>query len=159
MKVADSFDIDDGFFYVIKDVKNKNCGGCLLFAYSFYLWLKAKNFNTDSFKIGQIGSDYAINNNLNWIDGHFVYASSSYHFIFHYNGQWYDSEGAFCIEDIKNPPYSSLSFCILDLNEDDLIDDFCCEALQFGYWNSKFDRQKYKPIIEDALGIDLSQIG
>lgn len=144
------------FFEAVKNIPCKNDGGCLLFCYCFWLWLKKNNIKTDSFQIVQYdhSSKYNIETNLKWIDGEEEEAVSSYHYTWIYDGIEYDSE------QIKPKCKVETNEVLLGLNTKNvcLIDDFCENALNNGNWNSCFNRAKYIPIIEKSLGIDLSLI-
>lgn len=146
------------FFKGIKEIPCKNNGGCLLFAYTFWKYLKKNNLPTESFDIVQYASSYenAIEHNIKWInkDNDIEHPMSSFHFTWLYEGIEYDGEGKVGDE------YKSMKRKILHgLNGmTNLVDEFCVQALNKSSWNSMFDRPSAIKIIEEKLGIDLDEI-
>lgn len=147
----------DLFFNPISHIENKNHGGCLLFCYVFWKWLKKNGYETSSFRIKQYCYDGVyIEHNLDWLEGDIDGAQSSSHFTFLYDGFEYDGDGEACLD-----PFSGYKKIVLDglnTNVCCLIDKFCVSALNEANWNDFFDREYAIGEIEKALGIDLSEI-
>ena len=127
------------FFKKLNNIHNKNAGGCLFFAYVFWLWLKRNDLPTESFEIVQY--DYngdCSRHNLRWIAGQKKHAISSAHFTWMYEGIEWDAAGEFnnrrsdCVRRVLeglNTRYASL------------VERFCKVALRDrDQWNVSFDR-------------------
>lgn len=139
------------FFEAIEDIEYKNEGGCLMFCYVFYLWLKKEGHSLDSFTITQIGYDYKIQHNMDFLEGKQEAAASSAHFVWDYQGSRYDAEGLY------RDKFFYYDSAPLPLFEDS-IETFCLSALNNARWNPTFDRNRAIDIVQERLGLDLSLI-
>ena len=152
----------DPFFDAVAEIPNKNYGGCLVFCFLFYLWLKKNGMDTDSFEIKQYEAGYEyghILNNMEWINGVEGDVLSSYHFTWFYEGVEYDAEGRIedsecCVDDMYGEVLYGLT-----TRHVDLVKDFCLDALNAPQWNFVFDREAAHAVIMENLGIDLAEEG
>lgn len=146
------------FFDNIKDIKDKNAGGCLFFCYLFFCWLRKNNYPTDSFEIIQIALPYEedrIQKNIEFINKQRDSAVSSAHFAWRYNNEEYDSEGV-----LNHVRWDSYPKATLPLFGDtEAIISLCENALINGWWNPWFDRNATIQIIAERFGIDFSHLG
>jgi hypothetical protein len=150
MKTKSRIDLEP-FFGAIKDIEEKNAGGCLMFCYVFYLWLKKNGYPLDSFTITQIGWKNTIEHNMAFLKGERDTAMSSSHFVWDYEGARYDGECLYL------GGYSYCDKAPLPLFEDS-IENFCLSALNNASWNRDFDRNRAIDIVQERLGLDLSLI-
>lgn len=143
----------DLFFETIKPIPSKDCGGCLIFCYAFFLFLHRNKLSTKSFKIIQY--DYNgrawTRSNLRFIYGGRNRPQSSYHFTFVYDGVEYDCEGRFD----KNR-VSSLERTILPFPDRKALVRFCVNSIKYSNWNWTFRREKWMPIVNKYLGISMT---
>ena len=144
------------FFDKICDISDKNKGGCLLFCYLFFCWLRKNNYPTDSFEIIQMSSDYEnrIQENIEFINKQRDSAVSSAHFAWRYNGEEYDSEGK-----LNHARWTYYTKATLPLFGDaNAIVALCENALINGRWNTCFDRNPTIEIVAARFGIDFSHL-
>ena len=145
------------FFDKISDIDDKNSGGCLLFCYLFFCWLRKNDYPTDSFEIIQMSSDYEetkIQENIEFINKKRDSAVSSAHFAWRYNGEEYDSEGA--LEHVRWRFYNKATLPLF--GDTNAIVALCENALINGRWNNWFDRNAAIPVIQECFGIDFSHL-
>lgn len=143
----------DEFTETVRHIPAKAAGGCLVIAYSFWLWIqdRASDEQIQSFDIVQYKgfSSENVDNNLAWINGDREFADSGSHFTWMFEGQEYDGNG----------PYGRSDRVVLSaLSELDMIDDFCISALNHGDWNPSFERETGIPELEYCLDICLGDI-
>jgi hypothetical protein len=137
----------EDFFQRIKDIPNKNNGGCLFFCYLFYLqFCECEIVQYSGWDI------YPIQHNLDFIEGRRNRAVSSSHFTWIYSGVEYDSDGPY---DFKKDWYYDPDRMILPLVD---IDDFCVNALRYGMWNPTFKRKNVIPLIYERFGISMEHV-
>lgn len=146
------------FFDKIKDINDKNAGGCLFFCYLFFCWLRKNNYPTDSFEIVQIALPYEedrIQQNIEFINKQRDSAVSSAHFAWRYNNEEYDSDGV-----LNHVRWDSYPKATLPLFGDtEAIISLCENALMNGRWNTWFKRNAAIQIISERFGIDFSHLG
>ena len=146
----------DPFFNAIQDIRGKNAGGCLWFAYVFWLWLKDNNLPTDSFGIVQYQyrGEGCIEHNQKWIDGKMEGRNcvSSSHFTWYYEGLEWDADGEF-----QDEGYRDEARELAGLNEPhgSLVDDFCKNALRYAGWNDWFDRDTARDTLQERFGFQI----
>lgn len=138
------------FFKAISDILHKNYGGCLFFAYAFYKWLLHNGYSIESFEIHQIGCNSEIETNLQFIKGEHKCATSSYHFIWKYEGVFYDSDGLY--DGALGNNYTHLPLF------PNSIDNFCVSALTQGEWNPLFRRNAAIDLMADRLSLDFEHV-
>lgn len=134
----------------LRNIPYLNCGGCLIAAYAIYKHLNDENISIVQFDTQDNYNEFS--QNVRFIGNVVETACSGTHFGLFYNKplmkkiKYYDSQG--CID-------TSRYDHILMINSNK-IDDFCKSALLNGAWNQKFNRNKYIPIIEEILDVDLN---
>lgn len=138
---------------VLSTIPNINNGGCLIAAYSIFLYYKKyypKLFK-DSLVIVQLSKTPGdIVHNQMYLKNYYDSPCSSNHFGISFNGgkTYYDSEGLISV--------SEYSYKLIIPHK--LTKEFTVKALKSSTWNSKFKRKKYVPKIESKLQITLKQI-
>lgn len=147
-----------GFFEGIKDIEDKNAGGCLFFAHVFWRYLKKNNLPTNSFEIVQYSPSYkdAIEHNIKWInkDNDVKHPISSFHFTWLYEYTEYDGEG-----EVGDRFFHLKRKVLYGLNGmSNLVEEFCVQALNKSSWNSMFERNDAIEIIKYNLDIDMSDV-
>lgn len=145
--------IVETYFKKIEDIPNRGLGGCLLFCYTFILFLRKKRMAIKSFQIIQY--DYSdgecTDHNIGFLNGEKETADSSYHFTFMYDGNEYDCMGLVTPE--RRTGWWATKRTILPTKSYAHIVLFCQTALKYGSWNSMFDSKQWTPIIEERFGI------
>lgn len=143
------------FFTAIEDIEFKNHGGCLLFCYTFWLWLKSQGHETDTFAIFQHSyRDVEIEHNRNWIANKTGTPVSAFHFTWEYQGTRYDGTGEYDVD-------AHVDGVKLDLiqSDVDLTEEFCEKSLNDVWqWNDTFDRSYAAGVILNNLGICLDHV-
>ena len=144
------------FMDKIRPIPDKNHGGCLLMAYTFYKWLQKHNLPTNDFHIVEYGwwGDSNIRENLEWIDSPEDNSPcSDSHFTWEYKGKEYDGEGEY-----RNSKPSANREVLYGLNKYDLTDHFCMRALNEACWNDTFDRSFALDFIQEQLDIEFPEV-
>jgi len=146
------------FFETIKPIGDKNHGGCLFFAYAFWLWCKEEELPLNTFRIIQIDCNrgHDLETNINWIDNREGYLRSSHHFTWKYYRTEYDAEGQYNHNKYKN--YDGKEALEGLHGQVCLVEEFCVKALKEGGWNWMFNREEAIELCENELGIDLSKL-
>lgn len=148
----------DKFFEDIKGIPSKNAGGCLLFCYLFWLWLKKNGFDTSTYNIIQIDWDDKtyLEHNKNWIKNKEGNPQSSLHFFWSYEGKTYDADGPY---DVSKRLYGSHDVLVgLNTPDCELVSEFCVKALNNGGWNPIFNRNASIEEIKEIFDINLDQV-
>jgi hypothetical protein len=145
------------FFDTIKPLEWKNQGGCLFFAYAFWLWAEKEGIDHTSFQIIQLDGNggHDLETNLNWINTKEGSCRSSQHFVWKYHRTAYDGQGKVDFNDWRYDEVDTLTglrgkVC--------LIEEFCVKALKDGGWNRMFNREEAIEHCEESLGIDLDKL-
>lgn len=140
----------EDFYAKIKDIPDKGFGGCLLFCYAFFMFLRKNKISAKSFKIVQYAhGKSAIISNLKFLNSDANHPVASYHFTFKYLGKEYDCNGI-----VKGAPNRVVSKT-LPIKKFGMMRVFCKTAMLYGNWNKTFNRNKWQPVIEQRLGIKL----
>ena len=125
-----------------------NEGGCGIAALAMYRWLKKNHTSEEMSKIKFVyiewDDDSVYEHNERFNDGYWLDAPT--HCVLLYKGNYIDSNG-----DVDFDKWGDYTF---EINDESVIVD----SIINGCWNSMFDREKWIPIIEKELGIDLSDI-
>lgn len=150
-----SLDIVKNATDYLANVPEIHFGGCLVAAYSFYLFLEKNNLPIEDFRLVSLNRNKKIGEyvaahrkNQKWIENPFKgFPSASAHFgwTFDEGENIFDTDGEIYKE--KYP----LRICI----PPDLTKAFSKIAISTETWNSKFNKEKYIPLIERDLGISL----
>jgi hypothetical protein len=144
----------DVFFNTIDLLTSPNRGGCLMIAYTFYLYLIKNNLPTDTFRIKQYQNNHGdddIDHNIKFINGLTDSAVSSAHYTWLYNGVEMDGT----IRKHKELAVVTDTYIILPIKDFTL---FCENALINGNWNWIFNRDESIKIIKEHLDIDLTHL-
>jgi hypothetical protein len=139
----------------LNTIPNINEGGCLISAYSVYLYLKQNNTLSPDFKIIEISPD-TLTKYMNTMQ----YLSSDPesnvfscgHAVILYNGYIYDSE-----IDVKMDEFVDAAVFGIWIDPKD-HEQWLINQMNNASWNESFDRMQYIPEIEKELGIDLSMV-
>lgn len=145
-KFKDSLKTFDEVRNYLDSVEEINAGGCGVAALAMYRWLKKMNLlKGDEYFVFCFSSKHAQNykNNKRFLDLDSLVADSASHIYLNYGGWCYDS-----YDKIKYVCYTTY----LEVTEEHLLN-----SLNFGGWNSTFDR-KYVKEIMDVLDIDLTDV-
>lgn len=139
----------------LNSIPNINKGGCLISAYSMYLYLKKTNQLPDGFKIIQIAQDdtqrFFLLRNLQSSDPT-KYTAGCDHAMCQVDGIIFDSDESRPIDidivamasSVAVNPETQSAHIIAQINTD--------------RWNNSFNREKHIPEIQRELGIDLSML-
>lgn len=139
----------------LKTIPNLNEGGCLISAYSMYLYLRKTKQLPNDFKIYHIARPelqrFMLDKSFN-SDTPEKYAVGCDHALIYTNGMVFDSEEERLLDidiiasvnSIKIDPSGKERHILAHIN--------------VAGWNKKFDRSTYVPQIANELGIDLSNI-
>ena len=141
----------------IKPLRYKNQGGCLFFAYAFWLWAKKEGLPLKSFEIVQIdyNDGFDFETNMKWINKKGDKVRSSHHFVWKYLQTEYDGDGQWKGRKKARGDIDTLN----GLNGHVcLVEEFCVKALKEGSWNSCFDREAAMNHCELLLGINLDKL-
>lgn len=135
----------DALWY-LSSIENINSGGCLIAAYSVFL-NELRNGNKNV-RIHAIDIQYALNENLEFINNERKYPVSNRHYVWTYyqKGRFWDSRGVY---DISSKFYDSLEIPL------EVTHKFVELALKYGCWNKAFDRSYEVPKIETYFGIKI----
>lgn len=143
------------FYKGIESIPRRNCGGCLFFCYTFYLWLEKNGYDDSSYSIIQYCSPWdgdTIPQNEAFISGKNKQAASANHFTWMYNGKQYDADGPFTR---GNPPSDWHHHQFDELMKKHLVEKFCINALHNGEWNEEFKRANAMKVVKEKLGITI----
>lgn len=143
-------------FYRCLEVLNKipelNNGGCGISALSMYRWLEKNNYlqGDEKFLFLYRRNDDFYENNKMALSNNAEFCSCA-HILFYFNGSFYDSNGKqnHHVHDLR-----SLYKVKHTVTEDQLIEAINNRVT----WNNDFRRSKYVSVIENKLGISLSDI-
>jgi len=135
----------------LDSIDNINYGGCGISALSMYRWLKDNNklSGDESFTFLYAGWDYTFTENEAILNtnsnncGNKLKAAS--HIMLFHKGKLYDSEG------------KTVQSKYINKHEKISVETLL-ETINYSHWNSSFDREESIPLIEEQLGIDLSDI-
>lgn len=139
----------------LNSIPNINRGGCLISAYSMFLYLKKTNQLPEGFKILQISDNvvqrFLLMRQLESKDPT-KYTGGCQHAMCRVGGIIFDSGESRPIDidpiafasSVPVDPETQSEYIIAQINTDG--------------WNDEFNREKYVPAIAEELGIDLSNI-
>ncbi len=148
------------FFTAIEEIDHKNRGGCLLFCYAFFLWLKSRGHDLHDFTIYHVAGNwgYLINTNIDFLDGRQTEPTSGWHFVWKYNGEIFDSCGRYFLsyDDVNLFPENK-AFSHFGTRET-AIANFCIAALNKHEWNTRFHRPQGMDIAESNLMIEFAGV-
>ena len=131
----------------LDSIPNINFGGCGLSALSIYRWCKKNGVQVDDEPFVILCDDeWELSHNNACIEQGAINDVSIPHIAIQVDGELWDSTGN---EPTVNYPYHTEAFGTSEL----------IELLNEHGWNSWFNREKFLPIIEIGLEIDLSDIG
>jgi hypothetical protein len=123
-------------------------GGCGVSALAMYRWLKKnhteKQMASIKFVYIEYDEDMIYEHKENLAEGYWIDAPC--HCVLLYKGELIDAEGYVDVNEWGD--------ATLEISDEQVIVD----SLVNGCWNSCFDREKWIPIIEKELGIDLSDV-
>lgn len=136
--------------WLLNHVDNINDGGCGISALAMYRWLKKNKelAGDESFTFYYRGENdpfYIMNNNVLKKDKMDGRLNSAAHVMLFHNGRDIDSMG-------ECPPMN------YDIRHEKITEDLLLEAINYGDWNSDFNRKRSVNQIEIALKIDLSDV-
>ena len=139
----------------LDSIPDINRGGCLVAAFSIYLYLKKNGGLTKDFRIIEIDEDMVsrYQNALQYLkDDYHQHVESCGHAVIFMNGKVYDST---IDKDISDMPNALIYGVFIDPvnNEQKIIDQ-----INNASWNESFDRKRWIPEIAEYFDIDLSMM-
>ncbi len=149
------------FFNKIKHIQNKAKGGCLFFAYAFWLWLKKNKLSRENFHVVQVNNSiYAkerINDNTIYLSCGQGKTHPDYHFMWMYNDLLYDCncDGNPIVS--YNLPHNHDIHTIYAAS-DFILENFFINALKSDEWNSVFDRDSAEEELRKTLKISFKKL-
>ena len=146
------------FFDKINHFENKSFGGCLFFAYVFWLWLKKNNMPRDNFHIFQLSHyDEKLQKNMKFLSTGNGDITADYHFLWEYDGKLFDCD----CNGVALEPYSPVNMSIKKVSDgcsECNINKFLITAIKTGNWNESFKIEKAKNKLKKSLGISFDNI-
>ena len=136
----------------LNSIPDINAGGCGLSALAIYRWCRKNGIEVGDRPFVIISNDlWDVQHNNELIDDEMIDRLEYPHIVTEIDGKLWDSTGN--DDEDNDDNFSYWPFRCEPIGEDDII-----ELLNNASWNPDFKRNKYLPLIESHLDIDLSDV-